>query len=169
MADPSPAAPPSTPAGSAGEAPTMAINLQYLKDLSFENPRAPQVFTQGGTQPQVQVGVDVGARQAGERMYEVNLSINAQAKQGDDTAFVIELVYAGLFTMTGFAQEQLGPVLLIECPRLLFPFARAIIANATRDGGFPPLMVNPIDFAALYRRQLEERAAAAGPAAAGTA
>jgi len=153
------------PAGTAAERPTnltFAINMQYVKDLSFENPRAPQVFTSNQTAPQVQVNVDVGARQVGDNVYEITLVLNAEAKSGEDTVFVVELTYAGLFTVPQLPQEQLRPLLLIECPRLLFPFARAIVAEATRDGGFPPLMINPIDFAALYRRQLE--AAAAQPA-----
>jgi preprotein translocase subunit SecB len=153
------------PADAAAERPTnltFAINMQYVKDLSFENPRAPQVFTSNQSAPQVQVNVDVGARQVGENVYEITLVLNAEAKAGDDTVFVVELTYAGIFTVPPLPQEQLRPLLLIECPRLLFPFARAIVAEATRDGGFPPLMINPIDFAALYRRQAE--AAAAQPA-----
>ena len=157
------------PAGAAAaERPTnltFAINMQYVKDLSFENPRAPQVFAAGQGAPQVQVNVDVGAKQFGENVYEITLILNAQAKSGEDTVFVVELTYAGLFTVPPLPPEQLRPLLLIECPRLLFPFARAVVAEATRDGGFPPLMINPIDFSALYRRQAE---AAAAPAA-GTA
>lgn len=159
-----------TPAGAAAAEPTNAnitfsVNLQYVKDLSFENPRAPQVFASNDRAPQVQVNVDVGARPVADNMYEITLVLNAEAKAGDQPVFVVELTYAGLFTVPALPQEQLRPLLLIECPRLLFPFARAIIADATRDGGFPPLMINPIDFAALYRRQAE---AAAAPAA-GTA
>ena len=151
-----------TPAGTAAERPTnltFAINMQYVKDLSFENPRAPQVFANNQNAPQVQVNVDVGARQVGENVYEITLVLNAEAKAGEDTVFVVELTYAGLFTVPPLPQEQLRPLLLIECPRLLFPFARAIVADATRDGGFPPLMINPIDFAALYRRQADAAAA----------
>ena len=150
-----------TPADTAAERPTnltFAINMQYVKDLSFENPRAPQVFANNQNAPQVQVNVDVGARQVGENVYEITLVLNAEAKAGEDTVFVVELTYAGLFTVPPLPQEQLRPLLLIECPRLLFPFARAIVADATRDGGFPPLMINPIDFAALYRRQAEAAA-----------
>ncbi|HJS31222.1 MAG TPA: protein-export chaperone SecB [Alphaproteobacteria bacterium] len=160
MAEPTPSAP--QPAGPAApEGVSLAVNLQYIKDLSFENPRAPQVFSGQGGQPQVQVGVDVGARQIGDKTYEVTLTVNAEAKVANESAFVVELVYAGLFTVTGLPQEQLAPVLLIECPRLLFPFAREIVASATRDGGFPPLLINPIDFVALYRRQAQQKQAAA--------
>jgi preprotein translocase subunit SecB len=152
---------------SAGAAPTppsssnlaITVNLQYVKDLSFENPRAPHVFA-AAQAPQVQVNVDVGARQIAETAYEVTLTLKAEANAGDQPVFVVELTYAGLFTVPAMPAEQLRPLLLIECPRLLFPFARSIIADATRDGGFPPLMINPIDFAALYRRQSEAPAAA---------
>lgn len=147
------------PAGTAERSLTFAINMQYVKDLSFENPRAPQVFANNQSAPQVQVNVDVGARQVGDNVYEITLVLNAEAKAGEDTVFVVELTYAGIFTVPALPQEQLRPLLLIECPRLLFPFARAIVADATRDGGFPPLMINPIDFAALYRRQAETAAA----------
>jgi preprotein translocase subunit SecB len=147
------------PAGTAERSLTFAINMQYVKDLSFENPRAPQVFANNQNAPQVQVNVDVGARQVGENVYEITLVLNAEAKAGEDTVFVVELNYAGIFTVPPLPQDQLRPLLLIECPRLLFPFARAIVAEATRDGGFPPLMINPIDFAALYRRQAETAAA----------
>lgn len=156
MAEP-PQSDPQTASPPAAEGVSLAVNLQYIKDLSFENPRAPQVFSGQGGQPQVQVGVDVGARQIGDKTYEVTLTVNAEAKVANERAFVVELVYAGLFTVTGLAQEQLAPVLLIECPRLLFPFAREIVAGATRDGGFPPLLINPIDFVTLYRRQAQQQ------------
>lgn len=150
------AVPPSDPAGP----PQIGVNAQYVKDLSFENPRAPYVFSTKD-QPQVQVNVDVGAQPLGPDMYEVSVLVNATAKTGQETAFVVELTYAGLFTVKGVPPEHLGPVLLVECPRLLFPFARQIIADATRDGGFPPLLVAPIDFAQLYMRS--RQAQASGP------
>jgi preprotein translocase subunit SecB len=153
------------PAGTAAAAPTqsnlaLTINMQYVKDLSFENPRAPQVFASNERAPQVQVNVDVNARPVAENMFEVTLVLNAEAKSNDQPVFVVELTYAGLFTLPALPQEQARPLLLIECPRMLFPFARAIIAEATRDGGFPPLMINPIDFAALYRQQAQTAASA---------
>jgi preprotein translocase subunit SecB len=158
------------PAGTAAAQPTpsnlaLTVNMQYVKDFSFENPRAPQVFASNEHAPQVQVNVDVNARPVAENMYEVTLVLNAEAKSADQPVFVVELTYAGLFTLPALPQEQIRPLLLIECPRMLFPFARAIIAESTRDGGFPPLMINPIDFAALYRQQAQ----AAAAAAAGTA
>jgi preprotein translocase subunit SecB len=154
---------PPTAAAGQGDAPSLAINAQYVKDLSFENPRAPQVLGQGAGPPQVQVKVNVSARQIGEKLYESVLEINAEAKAGAETAFVVELSYGGLFTITGLTPEQLRPVLLIEGPRLLFPFAREIIATATQNGGFPPLLINPVDFLALYRQQAGPQAGATPP------
>ncbi len=165
--------PPAPPA--AGPAPgqiapgqiAIAINAQYLKDLSFENPRAPMSLAPGagGAQPQVQVNVDVGARPLGQDLYEVTLAINAEAKTGVEVTFVVEVSYAGLFTVQGVPQDQLGAVLLIEGPRLLFPFARQIVADATSAGGFPPLLIAPIDFAQLYVRRAAAAAATPSPGA----
>jgi preprotein translocase subunit SecB len=131
----------------------IVINAQYVKDFSFENPNAPQTLLPGQPAPQVSVGVDVRSQQVGDTLYEVILEMRCEAKVGENTAFLVELSYAGLMTLQGLADEHIRPVLLIEGPRLLFPFARAIIADATRDGGYPPLMINPIDFSDLYRRQ----------------
>jgi preprotein translocase subunit SecB len=138
--------------GQTGGAPGIAINAQYVKDLSFENPNAPQSLVPTQTRPQIEVNVDVQGRGIAQNVYEVALRITATAKQGEAVAFVIELLYAGVFTLQNIPQEQLEPVLLIECPRLLFPFARRVIADATRDGGFPPLMMEPIDFMQLFQR-----------------
>lgn len=131
----------------------MHILAQYVKDLSFENPNAPQSLLPNQPQPQVNIGVDVQAQAVGEDVYEVNLQLRCEARQGETVAFIVELSYGGLFQLPGLPQEHHRPVLMIEGPRMLFPFARAIISAATREGGYPPLMVNPIDFADLYRRQ----------------
>jgi preprotein translocase subunit SecB len=131
----------------------LMVNAQYIKDLSFENPRAPGSLVATKEQPQVEVNVNVNARALRESLYEVALTVRVDAKVANETAFITELVYAGVFTITNLPEEHLRPVLLIECPRLLFPFARRIIGDVTRDGGFPPLLINPIDFAELYRRQ----------------
>jgi preprotein translocase subunit SecB len=145
---------------------TYAINAQYVKDFSFENPRSPQVFAMAGQQPQVSVGVGVNVNRLGDTAYEVVLSINADAKHGEDAVFVIELSYAGIVTApANVAQEQLQPLLMIEVPRQLFPFARAILSNATRDGGFPPLLLSPVDFQDLYRQQASEAQKTQNPAA----
>ena len=140
-------------AGASSEPPQLGILAQYVKDLSFENPGAPQSLQPAQQQPQVQVNVDVGARALGGDAYESTLQINARGVRGSETIFVVELTYAGLFQLRGFPEDQLQVVLLVECPRILFPFARAVIADATRDGGFPPLMINPIDFAQMAMRQ----------------
>jgi len=139
----------------AGEQPQIGIMGQYLKDFSFENPSAPQSLqdmTQ--TRPDINVNVNLNARRIGEEGYEVVLNITAKAEltEKNITGFVVEISYAGLFGVRNLPQENLEPFLLIECPRLLFPFARRIIADATRDGGFPPLLLDPIDFTALYQK-----------------
>lgn len=131
----------------------MHVLAQYVKDLSFENPNAPQSLLPGRPQPQVNIGVDVQVQPMGEDVYEVVLKLNCEAKHDEATAFLVEIAYAGLFQLPGLPQEHHRAVLLIEAPRMLFPFARAIVAAATQDGGYPPLMINPIDFMDLYRRQ----------------
>jgi preprotein translocase subunit SecB len=130
----------------------LLINAQYIKDLSFENPRAPQSLMQQAGPPAVEINVDVKAQGIGPENYEVVLTINASAKAQNETLFLVELSYAGIVTIRNVPQEMLGAVVLVETPRLLFPFARNVIAETTRDGGFPPLMINPIDFAELARR-----------------
>ena len=131
----------------------ITILAQYLKDLSFENPGAPQVATAGHVSPHGRVDVDVKARSLGESGYEVSLLMRAEASRDGAPAFLVEVEYAGIFKLEGVPNEAIEPVLLIECPRILFPFARAIVSAATQDGGYAPLLVNPIDFAHLYRTQ----------------
>ena len=131
------------------QSPSIQINAQYIKDLSFESPRAPMVL-QEQAQPAIEVSVDVKAHRLAEKSFEVVLSASADAKTDSGQVFLVELTYAGVFTMDGVNEQQVAPILLVECPRLLFPFARAIIADATRDGGFPPLMIQPVDFARLF-------------------
>ena len=138
--------------GEAGQQ-QLVVNAQYVKDLSFENPRAPQSLMQQAQPPEVQIGVDVKAQTLGQDIFEVLLTINANAKSGGDAVFMVELTYAALVTLRGAPQELLAPLLLVETPRLMFPFARAIISSATREGGFPPLLIHPVDFAELLRRQ----------------
>jgi preprotein translocase subunit SecB len=131
----------------------LILNAQYIKDLSFENPRAPQSLIQQSAQPEVEINVDVKARNLGPEFYEVVLTINATARVQGETVFLVELAYGCVVTVKNATAEALPALILVETPRIAFPFARAIIANATRDGGFPPLMINPIDFAELLRRQ----------------
>lgn len=141
-----------------GQQPTMPLqlNIQYTKDLSFEVPGAPEIFVNLREQPRVDLTLDVQARpvQGQQNVYEVSLQIRADAKVQETSCFIAELDYCGVFTVN-LPQEHLEPVLLVECPRLLFPFARNILADVTRDGGFPPVLLAPIDFVALWqsRRQ----------------
>jgi preprotein translocase subunit SecB len=139
----------------------LIVNAQYIKDLSFENPRAPHSLRQQAAQPAVDINVDVKAQGLGPDTFEVTLTINASAKVQNDALFLVELSYGAIVTVRNVPQELLSPIVLVETPRLMFPFARNIIAEITRDGGFPPLMINPIDFAELLRRKN-----AAAPAAA---
>jgi preprotein translocase subunit SecB len=142
-------APPVTPDGLQ----QLIVNAQYIKDLSFENPRAPQSLIQQTAQPQVDINVDVKARNLRPEVFEVILTINATARTQDEPVFLVELAYGTVVTVKNTPTEMLSALILVETPRIVFPFARAIIANATRDGGFPPLMINPIDFAELLRRE----------------
>jgi preprotein translocase subunit SecB len=132
--------------------PQVAILTQYVKDLSFENPNAPASL-QATEQPRIDVNVAVNAKRAGDNVFEVELKITAKAMVGDDVTFLVDLAYAGLFGLSNVPEEALEPFLIIEAPRIIFPFARRIIADSVRDGGFPPLMLDPIDFAALYMAQ----------------
>ncbi|MFA5120133.1 protein-export chaperone SecB [Zavarzinia sp.] len=130
------------------------VLAQYVRDLSFENPGAPASLSLS-QQPKIDIGVDVQARRLPDDRYEVDLRIRANATDAEGKpAFVVELVYAGLFLLRNVPADALQPLCLIECPRVIFPFARRIIADMTRDGGFPPLMLDPIDFVALYRQHL---------------
>jgi len=138
------------------ENPHVQVHAQYVKDLSFENPEAPKSIANQNNPPNIEVSVDVGARNLTDLQFEVELRITANAKIADTKAFVVEVLYAGVFTLHNTAEEKLKQVCLIECPRLLFPFARRIVADATRDGGFPPLLLEPIDFAALYMQSAEK-------------
>jgi preprotein translocase subunit SecB len=146
-------------ANGADLAPQAGILAQYVKDLSFENPNAPASLQMQG-QPKIEVNVNVNARSGGQDMYEVELKIDASARTPEGTlAFQVELLYAGLFRLTGAPEEAIEPFLIVEAPRILFPFARRVIADSVRDGGFPPLMLEPIDFGSLYLQQLEQRGA----------
>jgi preprotein translocase subunit SecB len=130
----------------------LIINAQYIKDLSFENPRAPHSLLQPQP-PELKVNVDVRAGALGGDRYEVVLVIHARATAQNETLFVIELAYGAAVTLSNVSSEHAPEALLVETPRLLFPFARAIVADATRDGGFPPVFLQPINFAELLKRQ----------------
>lgn len=136
--------------------PPLTVNGQYIKDLSFEVPGAPGIFGEmQGQNPDIPIHVDINANVLQDNVYEVVLSLKIEGKLPTKPVFILELAYAGVFTIN-VPEEHVQPVLLIECPRLLFPFARTIVADMTRDGGFPPLMIQPLDFVALYRARMEQ-------------
>ncbi|MEM9572384.1 MAG: protein-export chaperone SecB [Pseudomonadota bacterium] len=140
------------------QGPAIRVLNQYIKDLSFENPGATVQ-----DQPNIELGIDVGAapKQANEGVYEVTLKLKARAGTESTALFLLEMDYAGLFQLQGFSQADMEPILLIECPRILVPFARRIIADISAEGGFPPLRIDPVDFGALYNSQKQRAAAAA--------
>ena len=131
----------------------MQVLGQYVKDLSFENPGAPMSLT---VRPNIDLGVDIQARRLDPERFEVELKLRVSAKSEDKTLFLLELVYAGFLAIQNVPEEFLQQMLLIEVPHLLFPFARRVVADTIRDGGMPPLMIEPIDFAGLYRARLNE-------------
>ena len=159
----------------------LTVNIQYVKDLSFEVPGAPEIYTTLRSQPSVNINLDVQARriQDGQDVFEVTLQIKAEATEpqaqptngqaggqaGGQAAegrpvFIAELSYAGVFTLTGVPENSVEPILLVECPRLLFPYARNILADVTRDGGFPPVLLQPIDFVSLWQSRRSQGATA---------
>lgn len=139
--------------------PALNAMVQYTKDFSFENPNAPRSLGPQSQAPNIAIQVNVNVRQMAETDFEVELLLEGSATDGTDVLFKFELNYAGLFRLINIPQNEMHPIVMIECPRLLFPFARQIVAEAVRSGGFPPLYIDPIDFAGLYRRRLEEMAA----------
>ena len=134
--------------------PQIGVLTQYVKDFSFENPHAPRSMAPSTQQPTINIQVNVDAAQLTETDVEVTLKIEGKAESQGMLLFAVELVFAGVFRIQNVPADSLQPVILIECPRLLFPFAREIIATATRNGGFAPLLLNPIDFVALYRQRM---------------
>ncbi len=137
--------------------PTLQVLTQYTKDLSFENPGAPESLAVGG-QPQIGIQIKVDAKPVREGAeFEVELKIEAKAELKGKTLFALELAYAGIFRAQNVAQETLHPFVMIECPRMLFPFARQIVADTVRNGGFPPLMIDPVDFVTLYRQRMAKQ------------
>ncbi len=159
------------PEGQQAAVPPLVVNVQYIKDLSFEVPNAPEVYATLRNQPAVQINLDVQARalQDGQNVYEVVLAVKAEAREANANGaaegrvvFIAELQFGGVFTLNNVPADAVEPLLLIECPRLLFPFARNILSDVTRDGGFPPVMLQPIDFVGLWqaRRAQAEQAPA---------
>ena len=143
--------------GAQDEAPALNALAQYIKDLSFENPNAPRSLQPQNQSPNIAITVNVNAQPLSATDYEVELTLEGKAGEGDGLLFNFELIYAGIFRLQNIPQETSHAVVMIECPRLLFPFARQIVADCVRNGGFPPLFIDPIDFAALYRQRLTEQ------------
>ena len=138
----------------------LTVNIQYIKDLSFENQNSPDSLSNKGEAPAINVDINVFAKPLGKKIYEVSLSINSKAEKKDFKVFELELVYGGVFTLPdiNLNDEEEKRKILIEAPQLLFPFARSIVSNVTRDGGFMPLIIQPIDFELLYEsRKIEEK------------
>jgi preprotein translocase subunit SecB len=150
-------------AAAADTQPQLNALVQYIKDLSFENPNAPRSLGPQERGPNISIQVNVNAKQLSDTDFEVDLNLEGSAGEGADTLFKFELAYAGVFRVRNIPADQVHPVVMIECPRLLFPFARQIVADAVRNGGFPPLYIDPIDFAGLYRQKAGEAAQAGFP------
>src|SRR3954452_15608227 len=140
--------------GQAGNEPQVSILAQYIKDLSVENPSSPQVF-QWDVQPTLDVQFNINTEKLAEDAFEVSLKIDVSARSDNGVHFVVDLSYAGLFGLRNLPEEALPPFLLVEAPRLIFPFARQIIAEAVANTGFPPLLLDPIDFASAYIAQIQ--------------
>lgn len=136
--------------------PQLNVLTQYIKDLSFENPNAPRSLTPTQQQPAINIQINVNAKALAENDFEVELKLEGRADTAGTVLFSFDLSYAGVFRILNVPQENIHPLVMIECPRLLFPFAREIIAAAVRNGGFPPLLLDPVDFVALYRQRMSE-------------
>jgi preprotein translocase subunit SecB len=145
-----------------GNAPSMNLVGQYIRDLSFENTGAPGTLLAGGANPAFNVSISVGVKKQSDEIYAVELTLLAKANRDETVLFNVELVYGGIFRLKNVPEAQLSPLLMIECPRLIFPFARQVLASVTQQGGFPPLMMEPVDFSAIYRQNLAKLAAQGG-------
>ena len=144
---------------------SLNVLAQYVKDLSFESPGAPNSLRGREQSPGININVNVSANPLSEKEFDVNLTLNAKASFDKEVLFNVELIYGGVFRVDGFPQEHMLPILFIECPRLLFPFARQIIADTVIAGGFPPLLLDPVDFVGLYRQNMAKmQPAGAAPA-----
>lgn len=146
------------PAPITGPGPMLQVLAQYTKDQSFENPNAPESLRNDKGQPQINIQIEIGRQMLADDTVEVTLILKADARREDQVAFIAELEYAGLFAFQNVNAEEIQPVIMIECPRLLFPFARQILAEMTQNGGFPPIMLEPPDFAGMFREEMARRA-----------
>jgi preprotein translocase subunit SecB len=151
--------------GEAGNEPQVATLAQYIKDLSVENPSAPQVY-QWQVQPTLDVQFHLNSEKVADDVYEVVIKVEVTARSDNGVHFVVDLSYGGLFGVRNIPEEALGPILLVEAPRLIFPFARQIVSEAVTNAGFPPLLLDPIDFASAYVAQLQAQQQGEGEAAA---
>ena len=142
--------------GAAENLPQLNVLAQYTKDFSFENPNAPASLAPQEQGPNINIQVNVNAKQLPSGEFEVSLLLEGSAQTSNSVLFKFELDYAGIFRLQNIPEAELHPVIMIECPRLIFPFARQIVADAVRNGGFPPLFIDPIDFVALFRQKLEQ-------------
>jgi preprotein translocase subunit SecB len=147
--------PAQSPAGAQAQ-PQLNVLGQYIKDFSFENPNAPRSLTPNQTQPAIQIQINVGVQQLADTDYEVSLKLDGKADSSGSVLFAFDLTFAGVFRIQNVPQESLQPIIMIECPRLLFPFAREIVATSVRNGGFPPLLLDPVDFVALYQQRMAQ-------------
>lgn len=144
--------------------PQAGMLAQYIKDLSFENPNAPAIYqTLQNAKPDINIGINVAGRQVAEDAFEVELKLEAKSTADGQPVYIVELVFAGLFQLRNLPEDAMQPFLLVEAPRLLFPFARRILSDAVRDGGYPPLTLEPIDFAALYQQRMQQAQGGANP------
>ncbi len=146
--------------GKQGDQPQLSVLTQYIKDLSFENPNSPNSLLPQNNKPEIKININVNANPLSETDFEVVLKLDAKAGEGKEMLFNVDLAYAGIFRLANIAEDAKHAALLIECPRILFPFARQIVAESTRNGGFPPLMIDPVDFASLFKARLAQRQAA---------
>lgn len=140
--------------GGGGRGAPIMIGAQFIKDLSFESPDGPLGLSQMKEAPEIELDIDVSPIKISDGIYEIDLAIKTQARSEDRTLFLCELVYAGIFSLGQMPEDVVKPFCYTEAPRLLFPFARQIIASCTRDGGFPPVVLQPIDFNEFYRRRI---------------
>ena len=143
--------------------PRIGVLTQYVKDFSFENPNAPRSLAPSAQQPSININIGVEASPLSDTDFEIRLRLDGKAESQGSLLFGFELLYCGVFRILNVPAENMQPTVMIECPRLLFPFAREIIATATRNGGFMPLMLEPVDFVALYRQRLAAAQAPGDP------
>jgi len=155
MTSPGNGGPAPTPDTQQGQAQLNVLG-QYIKDFSFENPNAPRSLQPTQTQPAINIQINVGVQQLAETDFEVSLKLEGKAESTGTVLFAFDLLFAGVFRIVNVPKETLQPLVMIECPRLLFPFAREIVATTVRNGGFPPLLLDPVDFVALYQQRLAQ-------------